>query len=202
MRYSDWRHHLLLAGTGRAGTGVLIRYLTVLGLETHLAKHGEAFVFYGEAQAVLEEPGPRSHPPYTADARPGSCRRQSTAPGQSVRSSSQRPTAPARWPDAPTDVPLTHPQPARLGLAATCYPGGRGGSFGQQNANLTLWQAIAAGSSRAAGLSSRHASSANDGTSAARCPPCDTPRGRQPLPDLVKNEVFCCFKAADACVCK
>jgi hypothetical protein len=34
------RHHLLIAGTGRAGTSALVKYLAALGLETHLAKRG------------------------------------------------------------------------------------------------------------------------------------------------------------------
>ena len=33
--------HLAIAGTGRAGTSFLVRYLTELGLDTHLARHGE-----------------------------------------------------------------------------------------------------------------------------------------------------------------
>jgi len=34
------RHHLFIAGTGRAGTSFLVRYLAELGLETHIARHG------------------------------------------------------------------------------------------------------------------------------------------------------------------
>lgn len=49
------RHHLLIAGTGRAGTSALVRYLTTLGLETHLSKHGEAGAWFGAAQAGLED---------------------------------------------------------------------------------------------------------------------------------------------------
>lgn len=33
--------HLLIAGTGRAGTSFLVRYLTALGLDTHISRHGE-----------------------------------------------------------------------------------------------------------------------------------------------------------------
>ncbi len=36
------RHHLMIAGTGRAGTTFLVRYLTELGLNTHLSRHAEA----------------------------------------------------------------------------------------------------------------------------------------------------------------
>jgi len=33
------KHHLMIAGTGRAGTSFLVRYLHACGLETHLSKH-------------------------------------------------------------------------------------------------------------------------------------------------------------------
>ena len=33
------RHHLLIAGTGRAGTSFLVRWLAAMGLQTHLATH-------------------------------------------------------------------------------------------------------------------------------------------------------------------
>jgi hypothetical protein len=49
------RRHLLVAGTGRTGTTALVRYLTGLGLETHLAKHGNAAAFDNAAQAGLED---------------------------------------------------------------------------------------------------------------------------------------------------
>jgi hypothetical protein len=49
------RHHLLIAGTGRAGTSALVRYLTALGLESHLSRHGEASVWFDAAQAGLED---------------------------------------------------------------------------------------------------------------------------------------------------
>jgi hypothetical protein len=49
------RHHLLVAGTGRAGTSALIRYLTGLGLATHLSKHGEASSYDDAAEAGLED---------------------------------------------------------------------------------------------------------------------------------------------------
>ncbi len=35
------RHHLMIAGTGRAGTSFLVRFLAGMGLETHLAKSGD-----------------------------------------------------------------------------------------------------------------------------------------------------------------
>jgi len=35
-------HHLMIAGTGRAGTTFLVRYLTELGLSTHLSAHPDA----------------------------------------------------------------------------------------------------------------------------------------------------------------
>lgn len=37
------KRHLLIAGTGRAGTSFLVRYLDALGLETHFSSHDEAF---------------------------------------------------------------------------------------------------------------------------------------------------------------
>lgn len=49
------RHHLLIAGTGRAGTSVLVRYLTGLGLETHLSRHGAASWYSKEAEAGFED---------------------------------------------------------------------------------------------------------------------------------------------------
>jgi hypothetical protein len=36
------RHHLMIAGTGRAGTTFLVRYLTELGLDTYLSHHADA----------------------------------------------------------------------------------------------------------------------------------------------------------------
>jgi hypothetical protein len=53
---SDGRQrHLLVAGTGRAGTSALVRYLTGLGLETHLSRNGGASTFDDEAGAGLED---------------------------------------------------------------------------------------------------------------------------------------------------
>jgi ElaB/YqjD/DUF883 family membrane-anchored ribosome-binding protein len=50
------RHHLLIGGTGRAGTSFLVRYLTALGLDTTLARQGEAAFWDEAAHAGLEEP--------------------------------------------------------------------------------------------------------------------------------------------------
>ena len=36
------QHHLMIAGTGRAGTSFLVRFLAAMGLVTHLAQSGEA----------------------------------------------------------------------------------------------------------------------------------------------------------------
>jgi hypothetical protein len=47
--------HLLIAGTGRAGTSFLVRYLTGLGLETRLSRPGEAGAWYDGANAGLED---------------------------------------------------------------------------------------------------------------------------------------------------
>lgn len=49
------RRHLLIAGTGRAGTSALVRYLTALGLETNLSKHGKAAAWFDSAQAGFED---------------------------------------------------------------------------------------------------------------------------------------------------
>jgi hypothetical protein len=46
--------HLIIAGTGRAGTSFLVRYLTELGLDTTLARHGEGARWDSEANAGLE----------------------------------------------------------------------------------------------------------------------------------------------------
>jgi hypothetical protein len=46
--------HLAIAGTGRAGTSFLVRYLTELGLDTHLARHGEKDSWDEHANAGLE----------------------------------------------------------------------------------------------------------------------------------------------------
>jgi len=49
------RHHLLIAGTGRAGTSALVRYLTALGLDTHVSRRGQAAEWAPDAQAGLED---------------------------------------------------------------------------------------------------------------------------------------------------
>jgi hypothetical protein len=46
--------HLLIAGTGRAGTSFLVKYLTELGLDTQLARHGAEAYWDENAQAGLE----------------------------------------------------------------------------------------------------------------------------------------------------
>jgi hypothetical protein len=48
------KHHLLIAGTGRAGTSFLVQYLHGCKLETHLTHHPEAKL-YEEANAGLED---------------------------------------------------------------------------------------------------------------------------------------------------
>ena len=46
--------HLLIAGTGRAGTSFLVRYLHALGLDTHIARQGDR-QWDEAAQAGLED---------------------------------------------------------------------------------------------------------------------------------------------------
>ena len=48
------RHHLLIAGTGRAGTSFLVRFLTELGLDTHISRYGEKS-WDDAAEAGLED---------------------------------------------------------------------------------------------------------------------------------------------------
>ena len=48
------RRHLIIAGTGRAGTSLLVRYLTELGLDTTLARNGDMAEWDAEADAGLE----------------------------------------------------------------------------------------------------------------------------------------------------
>jgi len=48
------KHHLLIAGTGRAGTTFLVQYLHGCGLDTHLAHHPNAGL-YKQANAGLED---------------------------------------------------------------------------------------------------------------------------------------------------
>ena len=47
--------HLVIAGTGRAGTSFLVRYLTELGLDTTLTRKGDAADWDTEANAGLED---------------------------------------------------------------------------------------------------------------------------------------------------
>lgn len=49
------RHHLLIAGTGRAGTSFLVRYLDALGLETHFTRFGELASWDEAANAGAED---------------------------------------------------------------------------------------------------------------------------------------------------
>ena len=49
------RQHLLIAGTGRAGTSFLVRYLAGLGLDTHLARQGGAASWNEDANAGFED---------------------------------------------------------------------------------------------------------------------------------------------------
>ena len=48
------RHHLLIAGTGRAGTSVLVRVLQACGLETEIARQGQDAFWDSNANAGLE----------------------------------------------------------------------------------------------------------------------------------------------------
>ncbi|MBZ9653568.1 hypothetical protein [Phyllobacterium lublinensis] len=48
-------NHLLIAGTGRAGTSLLVRCLAELGLETQIANVGDAFWWSEDANAGLED---------------------------------------------------------------------------------------------------------------------------------------------------
>ena len=49
------RRHLLISGTGRSGTSFLVRYLTGLGLDTTLSRHGAGAAWDPHANAGLEE---------------------------------------------------------------------------------------------------------------------------------------------------
>lgn len=52
---TERRKHLLIAGTGRAGTSFIVRYLTALGLDTTLSRQGDAAFWDENANAGLEE---------------------------------------------------------------------------------------------------------------------------------------------------
>ena len=49
------QHHLLIGGTGRAGTSFLVRYFTEAGLDTTLARQGGQAFWDNQANAGLEE---------------------------------------------------------------------------------------------------------------------------------------------------
>ncbi|QND54842.1 hypothetical protein HB779_23405 (plasmid) [Phyllobacterium sp. 628] len=49
------KHHLLIAGTGRAGTSVLVKYLAELGLNTHVTTSDGAVFWDEDAQAGLKD---------------------------------------------------------------------------------------------------------------------------------------------------
>lgn len=57
-------HHVLIGGTGRAGTSFLVRYLTELGLETTFSRQGDQAVWDDQANAGLEEGPDPSFWPY------------------------------------------------------------------------------------------------------------------------------------------
>lgn len=48
-------HHLVIAGTGRAGTSFLVRYLAAAGLDTILSRQGEKAFWSEEARAGFED---------------------------------------------------------------------------------------------------------------------------------------------------
>ena len=48
-------HHLLIAGTGRAGTSLLVRYLDALGLTTHITRSNGQTHLIEDANAGLED---------------------------------------------------------------------------------------------------------------------------------------------------
>jgi hypothetical protein len=49
------KNHLMIAGTGRAGTTFLVQYLAACGLDTHLARHPAANTYNDDANAGLED---------------------------------------------------------------------------------------------------------------------------------------------------
>ena len=55
MTSAEAGEHILIAGTGRAGTSFLVRYLTELGLDTNLSRHGEGANWDENALAGLED---------------------------------------------------------------------------------------------------------------------------------------------------
>ena len=58
------RRHLLITGSGRAGTSFLVRYLTEAGLDTHLSRRGPRAWFDENANAGLEDMLTDPNPPY------------------------------------------------------------------------------------------------------------------------------------------
>jgi hypothetical protein len=54
MANASDRHHLIITGTGRAGTTFLVRYLTALGFDTHLSRRSDPH-FDPWAKAGLED---------------------------------------------------------------------------------------------------------------------------------------------------
>ena len=51
---ADAKHHLLITGTGRAGTSFLVRLLDAIGLETHFSRFGEYAAWDDHANAGAE----------------------------------------------------------------------------------------------------------------------------------------------------
>jgi hypothetical protein len=54
---SDENGHILIAGTGRSGTSFLVRYLTELGLDTHISRRGKHAFWDEGANAGFEDLG-------------------------------------------------------------------------------------------------------------------------------------------------
>lgn len=48
-------HHLLIAGTGRAGTSFLVRFFHALGLDTHIGRKGDKASWFEGASAGFED---------------------------------------------------------------------------------------------------------------------------------------------------
>ncbi|MFX1716116.1 hypothetical protein [Paraburkholderia sp. A1RO-5L] len=58
------KHHLLIAGTGRAGTSFLVQYLTACGLETHQTLHPDAKLDENANAGLEDVPVPGVDMPY------------------------------------------------------------------------------------------------------------------------------------------
>jgi hypothetical protein len=54
-RHSIDRGHIFIAGTGRSGTSFLVRYLTELGLDTHISRRGKDAYWDEAANAGFED---------------------------------------------------------------------------------------------------------------------------------------------------